>query len=114
MLLKYPEREGVPVTNYVSPGIYQNYLEKKFYEDGKNGPGVGNRTFRNWMQNNSSIVMNEVNKLSVVRVNTPSLPQSTLNVAGEPVDSTTTPAPVGYSQSILGPNYVNTMLNRTR
>ena len=100
-LIKYPEREGINVTNYVSSGLYNNYLEGKF-----NTPG--DSEYRAFLQKNAKEVEKTINALTVYYVKPPVMPKVKLNVTGD-ANAKMTAAPVDYNQRILNNSYTDTM-----
>jgi len=95
--------DGRSFTNYVSSGLYNNYLENKFRtpEDSQ---------YRQFLQKNAGDVEKVVNQLTAYYVRPPAMPTSKLNVQGDPNAKLTT-APVDYRQNILNQDYYKT-LNR--
>lgn len=89
--------DGRSFTNYVSSGLYNNYLEAQFKTP-------LDSEYRAYLQNNSREVEKKINKLTVTYVNPPVLKTSKLKVSGDP-NAKTFSAPVGYDQKILDDSY---------
>jgi len=89
--------DGRSFTNYVSSGIYNNYLEDKFKI---NSDG----SYRQFLQKNAKQVEKVTNSLTAYYVKPPKMPKVGLRVQGEP-DAHMTAGLVGQQQPILGPNY---------
>ena len=89
--------DGRAFTNFVSSGIYNNYLEDKFKtpEDSQ---------YRQFLQRNAKEVEKVTNSLTAYYVKPPKMPKVVQKVQGEP-DAQMTAGLYGQSQSILGPNY---------
>ena len=89
--------DGRAFTNYVSSGLYNNYLESVFKtpEDTE---------YRAFLQNNAREVEKKVGQLTAFYVRPPVLKPSKLKVTGES-DPRLTSAPVGYQQNILSNQY---------
>ncbi|ABU43982.1 hypothetical protein AR158_C437L [Paramecium bursaria Chlorella virus AR158] len=89
------------VTNYVSSGLYNNYLEGKFKtpEDSE---------YRAFLQKNAKEVEKTINALTVYYVKPPVMPKVKLNVTGD-ANAKMTAAPVDYNQRILDNSYTDTM-----
>ena len=90
-------QDGRAFTNYVSSGLYNNYLESVFKT-----PDV--TEYRAFLQKNARDVEKKVGQLTAFYVKPPVLKQSKLNVAGD-ADPRLISAPVGYQQNILGNQY---------
>ena len=90
--------DGRSFTNYVSSGLYNNYLEAQFKTP-------LDSEYRAYLQNNSREVEKKINKLTVTYVNPPVMKTSKLNVAGDPTDARVSAAPAGQSQKILDESY---------
>jgi hypothetical protein len=89
--------DGRSFTNYVSSGLYNNYLEQKFKtpEDSQ---------YRQFLQNNGREVHKVINQLTAYYVRPPVMPPTKFNVPGTPTQPLYTP--VNYNQQILNPaNY---------
>lgn len=95
--MKYRESEGINVTNYVSSGLYNNYLESQFKTP-------LDSEYRAYLQKNAREVEKKINKLAVTYVKPPVLKKSKLNVAGDS-DAKMYAAPTGYDQKILDDAY---------
>ena len=89
--------DGRAFTNFVSSGIYNNYLEDKF-----NTPSDG--SYRQFLQKNAKQVEKVTNSLTAYYVKPPKMPKVSLRVQGDP-DARMTAGLAGQQQSILGPNY---------
>ena len=89
--------DGRSFTNYVSSGIYNNYLEDKFKtpEDAQ---------YRQFLQKNAKQVEKVTNSLTAYYVKPPKMPKVSLRVQGDP-DARMTAGPAVQEQPILGPNY---------
>lgn len=89
--------DGRQFTNYVSSGLYNNYLEAQFKtpEDSE---------YRAFLQKNAREVEKKINKLAVTYIKPPVLKESKLKVEGDP-DARLTAAPAGSSQKILDAAY---------
>lgn len=99
--MKYCESKGVNVTNYVSSGLYNNYLEAQFKTP-------LDSEYRAYIQNNAREVEKKINKLAVTYVKPPVMKTSKLKVAGDP-NAKTFAAPAGYDQKILDESYGKTL-----
>ena len=90
-------QDGRAFTNYVSSGLYNNYLESVFKtpEDTE---------YRAFLQKNAREVEKKVGKLTAFYVKPPVLKPSKLNVTGD-ADPRMTSAPVKYDQKILSKSY---------
>ncbi|AGE54262.1 hypothetical protein PBCVIL52s1_519L [Paramecium bursaria Chlorella virus IL-5-2s1] len=93
--------DGRSFTNYVSSGLYNNYLEGKFKtpEDSE---------YRAFLQKNAKEVEKTINALTVYYVKPPVMPKVKLNVTGD-ANAKMTDAPVDYNQRILDNSYTDTM-----
>ncbi|AGE50073.1 hypothetical protein ATCVCanal1_119L [Acanthocystis turfacea Chlorella virus Canal-1] len=89
--------DGRAFTNYVSSGLYNNYLESVFKTP-------DDTDYRAFLQKNAREVEKKVGQLTAFYVRPPVLKQSKLNVTGDP-DARLTAAPVGYQQNILSKQY---------
>jgi hypothetical protein len=91
--------DGRAFTNYVSSGLYNNYLGSVFKtpEDTE---------YRAFLQKNAREVEKKVNKLTAFYVKPPVLKKTKLTVVGD-TDAHMTSAPVGYNQKILSQSYNN-------
>lgn len=89
--------DGRSFTNYVSSGIYNNYLEDKFKIE-------SDSSYRQFLQKNAKKVEKVTNSLTAYYVTPPVMPKVTLKVQGEP-DARMTVGLVGQQQSILNANY---------
>ena len=96
--------DGRSFTNYVSSGLYNNFLESKF--------GVKDDTeYRRYLQKNAKEVEKVVGSLTAFYVKPPVFPSSNLRVVGDP-DAALVSAPVKYDQQILNRNYTDSLLNK--
>ena len=95
--MKYGESRGVNVTNYVSSGLYNNYLEAQFKtpEDPQ---------YRAYLQKNAKAVEEKIGRLTAVYIKPPIIPKSNLKVEGDPNARMTAAGP-DYSQRILDDSY---------
>lgn len=89
--------DGRAFTNYVSSGLYNNYLESAFKTP-------DDTDYRAFLQKNAREVEKKVGQLTAFYVRPPVLKQSKLKVTGE-TDPRLVSAPVGYQQNILGNQY---------
>jgi hypothetical protein len=89
--------DGRAFTNYVSSGLYNNYLESVFKTP-------DDSEYRAYLQKNARDVEKKVNKLTAFYVKPPVLKPSKLNVVGD-TNARLTSAPVGYDQKILSSQY---------
>jgi hypothetical protein len=89
--------DGRSFTNYVSSGIYNNYLEDKFKTS-------SDSNYRQFLQKNAKQVEKVTNSLTAYYVKPPKMPKVNQKVQGEP-DAQMTAGVLGQTQSILGPNY---------
>ena len=91
--------DGRQFTNYVSSGLYNNYLEAQFKtpEDSQ---------YREYLQKNAKAVEQKINKLTAVYVKPPVMPKSKLRVEGDP-NARLTAAGVDYNQKILDKAYTD-------
>ena len=91
--------DGRAFTNYVSSGLYNNYLESVFKTP-------DDTEYRAYLQKNARDVEKKVNKLTAFYVNPPVLKPTKLSVTGDS-DARMTSAPVNYDQKILSQSYYN-------
>lgn len=85
-------------TNYVSGGLYNNYLEDKFKT-------TSDSSYRMFLQNNTKQVMQVVNGLTAYNVTPPKMPKVTKRgVVGDP-DAQMTAARYGDTNRILNADY---------
>ena len=89
--------DGRSFTNYVSSGIYNNYLEDKFHT-----PSDSN--YRMFLQRNAKQVEKVTNSLVAYYVKPPKMPQVAQRVEGEP-DAHMVAGPAGHQQPILNAAY---------
>ena len=89
--------DGRSFTNYVSSGIYNNYLEDKFHT-----PSDSN--YRMFLQRNAKQVEKVTNSLVAYYVKTPKMPKVAQRVEGEP-DAHMVAGPAGHQQPILNAAY---------
>ncbi|AGE51165.1 hypothetical protein PBCVCVG1_407L [Paramecium bursaria Chlorella virus CVG-1] len=89
--------DGRAFTNYVSSGLYNNYLEAQFKtpEDSQ---------YRAYLQKNAKAVEEKIGRLTAVYIKPPVMPKSNLKVEGDPNARMTAAGP-DYSQRILDDNY---------
>ena len=89
--------DGRAFTNYVSSGLYNNYLEAQFKtpEDSQ---------YRAYLQKNAKAVEEKIGRLTAVYIKPPIIPKSNLKVEGDP-NARMTAAEPDYSQRILDDNY---------
>lgn len=84
-------------TNYVSSGLYDNYLEDKFKT-------TSDSSYRMFLQKNTKQVMQVINGLTAYNVTPPKMPKVTRRVVGDP-DAQMTSARYGDTNRILDANY---------
>lgn len=84
-------------TNYVSSGIYNNYLEDKFDIS-------SDSNYRKFLQKNAKQVEKVTNSLTAYYVKPPKMPKVVQRVQGEP-DAQMTAGVLGQPQKILSSNY---------
>ena len=89
--------DGRSFTNYVSSGIYNNYLEDKFKTP-------DDSQYRQFLQKNAKQVEKVTNSLTAYYVKPPKMPKVVRTVEGEP-DAHMTAGLVGQQQTILDANY---------
>ena len=89
--------DGRSFTNYVSSGIYNNYLEDKFKTP-------DDSQYRQFLQKNAKQVEKVTNSLTAYYVKPPKMPKVVRRVEGEP-DAHMTAGFVGQPQTILNANY---------
>ena len=89
--------DGRAFTNYVSSGLYNNYLESVFKTP-------DDTDYRAFLQKNAREVEKKVGQLTAFYVRPPVLKQSKLHVVGD-ADPRLTSAPVGYQQKIMNSQY---------
>ncbi len=90
--------DGRSFTNYVSSGIYNNYLEDKFKIN-------SDSTYRQFLQRNAKQVEKVTNSLTAYYVRPPKMPKAVVRgVEGEP-DAQMTAGLVGQPQKILDAGY---------
>ena len=89
--------DGRAFTNYVSSGLYNNYLESVFKTR-------DDSDYRAYLQKNAREVEKTIGKLTAFYVKPPVLKPSKLNVTGD-ADARMTSAPVNYDQKILSKSY---------
>ncbi|AGE50836.1 hypothetical protein PBCVCVB1_420L [Paramecium bursaria Chlorella virus CVB-1] len=89
--------DGRAFTNYVSSGLYNNYLEAQFKtpEDSQ---------YRAYLQKNAKAVEEKIGRLTAVYIKPPVMPKSNLKVEGDPNARMTAAGP-DYSQKILDDSY---------
>jgi hypothetical protein len=89
--------DGRSFTNYVSSGLYNNYLEAQFKtpEDSQ---------YRAYLQKNAKAVEQKIGRLTAVFVKPPVMPKSNLKVEGDPNARMTAAGP-DYNQRILDDSY---------
>jgi hypothetical protein len=90
-------QDGRAFTNYVSSGLYNNYLESAFRTP-------DDTEYRAFLQKNARDVEKKIGQLTAFYVKPPVLKQSKLSVVGD-ADPRLTSAPVGYQQDILSKQY---------
>jgi hypothetical protein len=93
--------DGRSFTNYVSSGIYNNYLEDKFKVD-------SDSSYRQFLQKNAKQVEKVTNALTAYYVKPPTMPKVTRKVQGEP-DAHMIAGPAGKQQTILDAGYYNNL-----
>ena len=95
--------DGRAFTNFVSSGIYNNYLEDKFKtpEDSQ---------YRQFLQRNAKEVEKVTNSLTAYYVKPPKMPTVVRRVEGDP-DARMTAGLVGQTQTILNANYYKNLSN---
>jgi hypothetical protein len=93
--------DGRSFTNYVSSGIYNNYLEDKFKID-------SDSSYRQFLQKNAKQVEKVTNSLTAYYVKPPTMPKVTRKVQGES-DVHMVAAPAGQQQPILNAGYYNNL-----
>jgi hypothetical protein len=89
--------DGRSFTNYVSSGIYNNYLEDKFKID-------SDSSYRQFLQKNAKQVEKVTNSLTAYYVKPPTMPKVTRKVQGES-DVHMTAGLYDQPQTILDANY---------
>ena len=89
--------DGRSFTNYVSSGIYNNYLEDKFHT-----PSDSN--YRMFLQRNAKQVEKVTNSMVAYYVKPPKMPKVAQRVEGEP-DAHMVAGPAGHQQPILNAAY---------
>jgi hypothetical protein len=89
--------DGRSFTNYVSSGIYNNYLEDKFKIS-------SDSNYRQFLQRNAKEVEKVTNSLTAYYVKPPKMPKVVQKVQGEP-DAQMTAGLYGQTERILGQNY---------
>ncbi|AGE55545.1 hypothetical protein ATCVMN08101_139L [Acanthocystis turfacea Chlorella virus MN0810.1] len=89
--------DGRAFTNYVSSGLYNNYLESVFKTP-------DDTDYRAFLQKNARDVEKKVGQLTAFYVKPPVLKQSKLKVVGDDNPSVVS-APVGYQQNIMSKQY---------
>lgn len=89
--------DGRAFTNYVSSGLYNNYLESTFKTP-------DDTDYRAFLQKNAREVEKKVGQLTAFYVRPPVIKQSKLKVVGDD-NPTLVSAPVGYQQSIMNKQY---------
>lgn len=93
--------DGRSFTNYVSSGIYNNYLEDKFKTE-------SDSKYRQFLQRNAKQVEKVTNSLTAYYVKPPVMPKSARKVEGEP-DAQMTAGLVDKPQTILDAGYYNSL-----
>ena len=95
--------DGRAFTNYVSSGLYNNYLEAQFKtpEDSE---------YRAYLQKNAKAVQQKIGRLTAVYVKPPVMPKSNLKVEGDPNARMTSASP-DYTQRILDDSYYKRVAN---
>jgi hypothetical protein len=91
--------DGRQFTNYVSSGLYNNYLEAQFKTP-------DDSQYRAYLQKNAKAVEQKINRLTAIYVKPPVMPKSNLRVEGEP-NASLTAAGVNYDQKILDKAYTD-------
>lgn len=89
--------DGRAFTNYVSSGLYNNYLEAQFKTPDSSD-------YRAYLQQNAKAVEQKINRLTAVYIKPPVMQKSTLKVEGDPNARMTSAAP-DYNQRILDDSY---------
>ena len=89
--------DGRSFTNYVSSGIYNNYLEDKFKTP-------DDSQYRQFLQKNAKQVEKVTNSLTAYYVKPPKMPKVAQRVEGEP-DAHMVAGPAGHQQPILNAAY---------
>jgi len=89
--------DGRSFTNYVSSGIYNNYLEDKFKTP-------DDSQYRQFLQRNAKQVEKVTNSLTAYYVKPPKMPKVVRKVEGES-DAHMTAGIVGQQQTILNKDY---------
>jgi hypothetical protein len=92
------DASGRVFTNYISPGLYANYLERVFKTP-------NDTLFRHFMQDHPTEVLRVTNALTVTHVKPPKMPKSTLKVKGG-ANAHMTEGQVGGSDRILPRSYL--------
>jgi hypothetical protein len=96
--------DGRSFTNYVSSGIYNNYLKDKFKIESESN-------YRQFLQKHSKQVEKVTNSLTAYYVKPPKMPKVVQRVQGEEPDAQMNAGVVGQTQQILGENYYKNLSN---
>ena len=88
-------------TNYVSSGLYNNYLEDKFNT-------VDDSAYRMYLQKNTKNVEKVINSLTAYYVQPPKMPKVALKVAGGS-DEHGVPGIYGQPDKVLNASYYKTL-----
>lgn len=89
--------DGRSFTNYVSSGIYNNFLEDKFHT-------LSDSKYRQYLQKNAKSVEKVTNTLTAYYVQPPVMPKSTIKPHGDS-DAKMTAGFLDQPQRILDANY---------